>query len=181
MASECHSKPQGGPARRVYSSTPLTLFAWLRARVRPSVVHVHVHCSQQRKHSLLFGTNLCIHSKLHHLCDLNSIYILRYCPFGWNFDNLLKIASAFLWLLYMGEKQILRKRLQRSSLMLFFWVWKSGDNTWNQFFLKCTLFAGSTVHGIKGWDWQLTLQGPSFLLKHSTTLKRTPVSVLSGC
>jgi len=32
------SEPQGGPARRVYWSTPLTLFAWLHARARPSVV-----------------------------------------------------------------------------------------------------------------------------------------------
>ena len=28
----------GWPTRREYSSTPLTLFAWLRVRVRPSVV-----------------------------------------------------------------------------------------------------------------------------------------------
>ena len=36
----------GWPTRREYSSTPLTLFAWLRVRVRPSVVPcVHGMCN----------------------------------------------------------------------------------------------------------------------------------------
>ena len=35
----CHSGPQGRPLKALLS-TPLTLFAWLCVRVRPSVVHV---------------------------------------------------------------------------------------------------------------------------------------------
>ena len=33
-----------------------------------AVVTVHIQCSKQREYILLFGTNLCITSKLHHLC-----------------------------------------------------------------------------------------------------------------
>ena len=62
-----------------------------------------------------------------------------------------KIASALVWLLYglyYGEKQILRKLIQRSFVDAFMmiWVWKSGFNSWNQSFQKCTLFAWSTVN-----------------------------------
>ena len=113
--SQCHSKPQGGPARRVYSSTPLTLFAWLRARVRPSVVHVHVQCSQQSK--FCFLTNLCIPSKLHHLCNLNSIKIYILWSINSTQKNCFCTSVASLLAIY-GEKQILRK-LQSSSLMFF--------------------------------------------------------------
>jgi len=87
-----------------------------------------------------------------HLCwcvdqiwNLNSILILRYYSFCWNFENLPKnsfcTSMASLWVIY-GEKQILRKLIQKSSLMvlMMIWVWKNGFNSWNQNFRKCTLF-----------------------------------------
>ena len=56
--------------------------------------------------------------------NLNSIHILRYCSFCLNFGNLLKnyfcTSMASLWVMY-GENQILRKLIQRSSLMLLWW------------------------------------------------------------
>ena len=147
MASECRSEPQGGPARRVYSSTPLTLFAWLRARVRPSVVHVHVHCSQQREDILLFSTNLCMPSK-------------------WQ-----KIASALIWLLYwlsIGKTKFWENF--RGVPWCFFGVWKSGFNSWNQNFRKCTLLAGSTLHRIRdGTDKCVCVQHENRVCVHSLT------------
>jgi len=32
---------------------------------------------------------------------------------------------------------------------MMIWVWKSGFNSWNQNFRKCTLFAGSTIHRLR--------------------------------
>jgi len=52
---------------------------------------------------------------------------------------------ASLWVIY-GEKQILRKLIQEFfGAFMMFWVWKSGFNSWNQNFQKCTLFVWSTV------------------------------------
>ena len=50
--------------------------------------------------------------------------LLKFWSFCWNFDNLPKncfcTSMASLWVIY-GEKQILRKLTQKSSLMLLWW------------------------------------------------------------
>jgi len=63
-----------------------------------------------------------------------------------------KIASALLWLLYglyMGKTNFEKtypKEFFDAYMMI--WVWKSGFNSWNQKFRKCTLFIWSTVPSI---------------------------------
>ena len=71
--------------------------------------------------------------------------------FGGNFDNLPKncfcTSMASLWVIYMGKTNF-----EKTSPKEFFdafvmiWAWKSGFNSWNQNFWKCTLFVWSTEH-----------------------------------
>jgi len=60
-----------------------------------------------------------------------------------------KIASALLWLLYglyMGKTNFEKTFLKEFfDAFMMIWVWKSGYNSWNQKFWKCTLFVWSTV------------------------------------
>jgi len=63
-----------------------------------------------------------------------------------------KNTSALLWLLYglyMGKTNFEKTYLKEFfDVIMIIWVWKSGFNSWNQNFWKCTLFAWSTVRDI---------------------------------
>ena len=88
--------------------------------------------------------------------NLNSIHILRYCPFCWIFDNLPKncfcTSMASLWAIY-GEKQILRKLLQRSSLMFLCWIVRT----------QCGWFSRFTVYGSAGLQYCCWIVASAYL------------------
>jgi len=60
-----------------------------------------------------------------------------------------KIASVLLWLLYglykLWGKTSFEKTCPKElfDAFMMIWVWKSGFNSWNQNFRKCTLLFGA--------------------------------------
>ena len=96
--------------------------------------------------------------------DLNSIHILRYCSFCWNFDNLPKkfllhfygFSIGYIW----GKTNFEKTSPKEFFDAFMIWVWKSGFNSWNQNFRKCTLFVWSTVtvQQTMIFDWSLLIK-----------------------